>query len=181
MLPTESVSGCSRQFGTMQHSVEVPKYRRNEPVAALQHTDSNVQNYFWTLHGRSTSEGKNRQGRPGRSIGRKFSARSKKWHTMYNAGQKTSTSERNSGNGGGDSPERTALPARFPAIRNQYRDFSGLCRKYPLHGPSILMNSGHFSRPSRLDPTEQGIYFDYLGIKIPYLGKLRSISKLRNP
>jgi len=59
--------------------------------------------------------------------------------------------------------------------------FHGLCRKYPLHGPSILMNSGHFSRPSRLDPTEQGIYFDYLGIKIPYLGKLRSISELRNP
>ena len=50
------------------------KYRRNEPIAVLRDPDSNGQTYFGTLHGRSTSEGKYRQGRPDRSIGRKFSA-----------------------------------------------------------------------------------------------------------
>jgi hypothetical protein len=40
----------------------------------------------------------------------------------------------------------------------------GICREYPWRCPSILMNSGDFSRfPLDWDPTEQGIYFQLSG------------------
>jgi hypothetical protein len=65
----------------------------------------------------------------------------------------TATPELYRRNGGGGSLERTALPANSLLSGINTGISLGLCREYPWHYPSILVNSGDFLRLlSRLGP-----------------------------